>query len=210
MSRRRLGLLGGSFDPPHFGHLHVARAAHDELRLDSVRLVPALRPPHKLGRTLADDRHRVAMVELLARLEPWLEVDLRELERGGTSFTFDTLAQIRRELGSQDVDLYFLVGSDSLVDLPTWHRASELVDLATIVTVPRDAASVELGRAHVRATFPAAAERMLRHVLSANPLPVSSTEVRARVRAGQPIDDLVPPTIADYIRRERLYLGATA
>ncbi len=201
----RLGLLGGSFDPPHLGHLHVARAAHDALDLDRVLLIPAARPPHKLGRVLASDEDRVAMTGLLARAEPWLQVDRRELSRGGTSYTYDTLAEICRDLSNPGDEIFFLLGSDSLVDLPTWHRAAELVTLATIVTVPRDPASLELGRAQVRLALPAAAERILEHVLDVEPMEISSSGIRARARAGQPIDELVPRAVADYLRAHRLY-----
>ena len=201
----RIGVLSGSFDPPHLGHLHVARCARDELALDEVRLIPAAIPPHKRARELADGRHRLAMLALVARGQPWLVVDPRELERGGPSYTFDTLAALRAEGRPADA-LFFLIGSDSLVDLADWWRAPEIVELATFVTVPRDPASTDLGRAQVRARFAApAAERILRHVLDAEMLPISSSQIRARVRAGQPIVELVPAAVADYIERTGLY-----
>jgi nicotinate-nucleotide adenylyltransferase len=205
----RLGILGGSFDPPHLGHLHVARAAHEELELDQVRLVPALRPPHKRERALAPDADRVAMLGKLAALEPWLAVDRRELDRGGTSFTYDTLAGLRRELGDA-AKLFFLLGSDSLADLPSWHRAAEIVQLATIVTVPRESMSVELARSSVRAALPRSADAILAHVLDVEPLPISSSSIRARVRAGLPIDELVPRAIADYVRERGLYRASAS
>ena len=204
MAIERLGLLGGSFDPPHFGHLHVARCAREELALDRVRLLPAARPPHKLDRVLADDDHRLAMLELLKGTNTWLEIDAREFRRGGPSFTHDTLVELRREL-APPVELYFLIGSDSLVDLPTWRRAAELVSLATFVTVPRDPQSLALGQAQVRARLPDAAEGILTHVLDAEMLPISSSQIRARVAAGLPIVELVPTEIAAYIERHRLY-----
>ena len=200
-----IGVLGGSFDPPHLGHLHVERSARDALELDEVRLIPAAIPPHKRMRELAEGRHRLAMLALVARAHPWLVVDPRELERGGPSFTYDTLAALRAQCRPDD-ELYFLIGSDSLVDLPDWRRASELVDLATFVTVPRDAASVELGRAQVRARFATpAAETILLHVLDAEMLPISSSQIRARVHAGQPIVELVPAAVADSSERNGLY-----
>lgn len=204
MAGARLGLLGGSFDPPHLGHLHVARCARDELALERVLLLPAARPPHKLDRTLADDGHRLAMLELLKAGSSWLEIDAREFKRGGPSYTHDTLVELQRELDPA-VALYFLIGSDSLVDLPGWRRAADLVSLATFVTVPRDPQSLALGRAQVRERMPAAAERILAHVLDAAMLPISSSEIRARVAAGLPIDELVPQEIAAYIERHRLY-----
>ncbi len=204
----RIGILGGSFDPPHLGHIHVARVARDELRLNEVRLIPAAIPPHKRLRELADARHRLAMLALIAREAPWLVVDEREIARGGPSYTFDTLTALRAA-GRPDDALFFLIGSDSLVDLADWWKAPELVELATFVTVPRDAGSLELGRAQVRARFPApAAERILRHVLDAEMLPISSSQIRARVRAGQPIVELVPAAVADYVERTGLYRDA--
>ena len=200
-----MGLLGGSFDPPHFGHLHVARSAHDALGLEEVRLIPAAQPPHKRGRVLAPDEDRVAMLDLLAALEPWLKVDRCELDRGGTSFTHDTLVRLREQLRGRDVELFFLLGSDSLVDLPTWHRADELVGLATIVTIARDRASVEMGLSQLDSKLPHAAESIRAHVLEVEPLPISSTQIRARVRAGQPIEELVPRSIAQFIARRGLY-----
>lgn len=207
MAVRRLGLLGGSFDPPHFGHLHVARCAKEELALDRVRLLPAARPPHKLDRALADDDHRLAMLELLKAGSAWLEIDPREFRRGGPSFTHDTLVELRREL-DPSVALYFLIGSDSLVDLPGWRRAADLVTLATFVTVPRDPQSLALGRAQVRERLPDAADRILAHVLDAEMLPISSSQIRARIAAGLPIVELVPQEIAAYIERHRLYRDA--
>jgi len=206
VSASRIGILGGSFDPAHLGHLHVARAAHDELLLDEVRLLPAHRPPHKPARLLASDEHRAAMVERLARLEPWLRVDLRELRRSGTSYTYDTLVEMRREPTAAAAELFFLIGSDSLADFPDWRRADELVGLATFVTVPRDAASLALARANVSARLgPAAAARLLAHVLPVEPLSISSSQVRALVLAGRPIVDFVPRSIAEYIAEHRLY-----
>jgi nicotinate-nucleotide adenylyltransferase len=157
----RIGILGGSFDPPHLGHLHVARCARDELALDEVRLIPAAIPPHKMSRELADGRHRLAMLALVARGQPWLVVDPRELERGGPSYTIDTLSALRTE-GRPDDALFFLIGSDSLVDLADWRRAPEVVELATFVTVPRDRRASPRPRGALRARRrPAAAQHVL-------------------------------------------------
>lgn len=206
--RRRLGLYGGSFDPPHLGHLHVARAAHEELALERVVLIPAAAPPHKRGRVLADGQDRLEMTRRLAAAEPWLEVDSRELDRGGTSFTYDTLKQLRAEFPAETFELYFLIGSDSLLDLPGWHRASELVDLATFVTVPRDRDALAAAQQLLRQRLPAHAEALLANVLAVDPLPISSSQVRARCRAGLPIVELVPRAVAEWIAQRELYSGA--
>ncbi len=201
----RIGLFGGSFDPPHLGHLHVARAAHAELELDTVRLIPAAGPPHKRGRVQAAAADRLEMVRRVAASESWLAVDPRELRRGGTSFTFDTLTELRAEFAGRPIEFWFLIGADSLLDLPGWHRAAELVELATFVTVPRDGARLDEARALLRERLPAHAEQLLRHVLPVEPMPISSSQVRARCRAGLPIDELVPRAVAEWIAERRLY-----
>ena len=210
MATLRLGLYGGSFDPPHLGHLHVACAAHDELGLDRVRLIPAAAPPHKHGRVLASATDRLEMTRRLAALTSWLEVDAREIERGGTSFTFDTLSEVRAEFAGRDIELCFLIGSDSLLDLPGWHRADELIELATIVTVPRDHRAIAEAAALLRARLPAHADALLAQVLNVEPLPISSSQVRARCLAGLPIDELVPRGVAEWIASRGLYRGRTA
>jgi len=206
----RIGLYGGSFDPPHFGHLHVARAAHAELGLDTVRLIPAAAPPHKQGRVQAAAADRLEMTRRLAACESWLAVDPRELRRGGTSYTFDTLTELRAEFAGRAVEFWFLIGADSLLDLPGWHRAAELVELATFVTVPRAGARLDEARALLHDRLPAHAERLLRHVLPVEPMPISSSQVRARCRAGLPIDELVPRTIAEWIAARGLYRDESA
>ncbi len=207
MSSRRVALFGGSFDPPHFGHLHVARAARAELSLDEVRLLPAAEPPHKRTRVLAPASDRLEMVTRLAQLEPWLVVDRRELARGGTSYTFDTLTEVRAELAGEVVELYFLIGSDSLFDLPNWHRAAELVRLARFVTVARDRTRLDLAAAELHARLPAAAPTLLTDLLRVAPLPISSSQVRERCRLGASIDDLVPPRVREWIEQRGLYRG---
>jgi nicotinate-nucleotide adenylyltransferase len=201
----KIGLLGGSFDPPHLGHLHVARAAHLELRLDSVRLIPAAAAPHKQGRVQASAADRLEMARRLASSERWLSVDPRELHRGGTSYTFDTLTELHAELSGTNSGLWFLIGADSLIDLPGWHRAAELVRLATFVTIPREDSDLDEARALLRARLPDHAEALLANVLSVDRVPVSSSQIRARCRAGLPIDELVPASVAEWIRSRRLY-----
>jgi len=206
---RRLGILGGSFDPPHLGHLHVARAARAELGLERVVLLPAAAPPHKRDRELARAEDRLEMVARLAALEPWFAVDRREIDRGGTSWTYETLAamraELRRDAAAPPTELCFLIGADSLLDLPGWHRAAELVTLATFVTVPRAGVALPAIAAQLRARLPSAADALLARVLRVEPLPISSSEVRARCRAGQPIDGLVPPAVAEWIAARGLY-----
>ncbi len=204
--RPRAALLGGSFDPVHLGHLHLAREALGRLALTEVRFLPAYVPPHKRDRALLPIDDRLLLLDAALRDEPAFVVDPREARRGRACYTFDTLTELRAELGSE-AEVMFLIGGDSLRDLPKWYRAPDLVRTFTLVTVPRDPdVDVERLLAPVRLKFPAdLVEKLRRFVLPVEPLPVSSTEIRARVRDGRPIDDLVPAAVARLIEERGYY-----
>lgn len=211
---------GGTFDPVHNGHLAVARAARDALQAP-VWLLPAADPPHK-DATHADARQRACMLDLAVAGEPGLKVDRRELHRGGPSYTIDTLLDLRAELGS-GVPIAWLVGGDSLNALHTWHRWRELFGQAHIVAVQRPGSHVDAGAlarqapqvhaevAHRWCDF-AALHATPAGGLAVLPLqelrPESSTELRRRVAAGDEWRGWVPPSVAGYIDRHRLYSTA--
>ncbi len=150
---------------------------------------------------------RLALLRLAVAEDPRFDIEEYEIRLGRPSYTFDTLSHLAAIAGDE-VELYFLIGGDSLVDLPKWYRAAELVRTFTLVTVPRDP-DLDLDRllepARVGLGEPAA-EKLRRFVLPVAPLPISSTEIRARVRAGRPIDDLVPAPVAAEIAARRHYL----
>jgi nicotinate-nucleotide adenylyltransferase len=201
----RLGLLGGTFNPIHEGHLAIARAARVGLKLDSVVLVPAARPPHKAHDTsLAPAEDRLAMTRLAAASEPGLEVSGIELERTGPSFTIDTVrAFLARDPG---VELYFIIGCDTLPELATWRAARELLSLARFAVVARPGRELEADLARFERDFGTEAARAVRErIVPMEPAAVSATEVRARVAGGKPIEGLVPGAVAEYIRAHRLY-----
>jgi nicotinate-nucleotide adenylyltransferase len=201
----RLGLLGGSFNPIHAGHVAMARAARTALGLDRVVLVPAARPPHKQrDLSLAPAEDRLAMARLAAASEPGLDVSPIELERAGPSFTIDTVrAFLSKEPG---VELYFVVGSDTVPELASWKDVRELLRLARFAVVGRAGRDLEKDFAHLEKEIGAEAVRGLRErVVPMEPSSVSATEVRARVAAGKPIDGWVPGAVADYIRSHKLY-----
>ncbi len=208
---------GGTFDPVHTGHLAIACTVRDALAAD-VRLIPAADPPHK-GETHADAAHRLRMLALAIAGEPGLVIDARELRREGPSYTVDTLRDLRAELGDQ-APIAWLVGSDSLVQLHTWHRWRELFTYAHVLVVERVGSRVDpgsLGRhspdvqAEIGPRWRRAGE------LSASPAggfavlplprprPESSTELRRRLVAGEPWQDWVSPAVAAYIVRHHLY-----
>jgi nicotinate-nucleotide adenylyltransferase len=203
----QVGILGGSFDPVHLGHLVVGETARDQLALDRVLFIPAASPPHKLGRVLASARDRLAMLRLAIRDNPGLDWSDLEIRRGGTSYTLDTLLELRRKLGPA-AGLHFLIGADSALELHTWHRARELLDLARFVIIPRPGFDTEeLDR--LRGALGAGrVARLKRSLLRSPHLAISSTDLRERVASGRSIRYLVPEPVRRYIERHALYRGA--
>ena len=207
---RRVAFLGGSFDPVHNGHLHVASAARSHFDLAAVHFLPAPCPPHKRSQRMTDIDDRLALLRLALSDEPTFVIDDAEVRRGGTSYTYDTLCEKREVLG-EDVEVCFVIGGDSLRDLPKWYRAEDLVREFTLITVPRDPdASLDELLGPAAAALPAAdVDRLRRHVLPVEPLPISSTEIRALCRAGD-VDEaelsrLVPSAVARAIVERGLY-----
>jgi nicotinate-nucleotide adenylyltransferase len=198
---RRIGLFGGTFDPPHVGHLALAEWARERLRLDRVVFMPAGSPPHKRGRPLSAAARRLAMTRLAVRGHPGFEVSALEARRRGPSYTVDTLRALRR--AHPGARLYLLIGADSLDEFDTWHEPEAILELATLAVAARPGA-----RAAPRAKRHAArgGRRAGRVARLGNPgLDVSSTAIRARVRAGRTVRFLVPDAVAAYIARHRLY-----
>jgi len=211
--RRRVGLVGGTFDPPHVGHLALARAARDALGLHEVRLVPTGRSWQK-GEAGASAMQRLEMTRLaLTGLDPAerLSVDPREVVRDGPTYTVDTLAQLRAELGPEPM-LVLVLGSDQLRNLPTWHRWHELFRHAHLAATQRETVGLdalppeldELLGQRGRDALPDAPSGAL--VLFRMPaVPVSATALRAQIRRGERPDGLSPPAVLDYIQANRLY-----
>ena len=187
----RLGILGGTFDPIHVGHLAAASEVHFALGLDTVLLIPASAQPLKPAPT-ASGRDRLAMCQAAVANDPRLQVSDIDLARGGATYTVDTLGDLRKQHPA--ADLFFITGADSLATLPQWKDYETLVTLATFVGVTRP------GHSLTKSDVP--------HVLLEVPaLAVSSTHVRDRVRAGAPINYLVPDAVAQYVHDHQLYLG---
>ncbi len=211
--RRRIGLLGGSFDPPHLGHLHVARAARTRFGLDRLVLMPAAQSPFKLERELADGEHRLAMLALLFAGEPGCETSDLELRRGGRSFTIDTVRELPRALGEpEDCAIFLLLGSDNLAGLAGWRVAQALLERVEPVVVRRGG-SLAPELAALRERLPAALVNKLEAgALDLPPVEVSSTQLRAALAGAGPADALalVPPSVQRYIRAHGLYGASRA
>ena len=200
----RLGIFGGTYDPPHVGHLLVAIDAADRLALDRLVLIPAATQPFKVGQTAAAPEHRLAMTRLMAEADARFEVDPIEIERPGLSYTVDTLeALAARHPGAER---YLLLGADAASQFGAWRSPERITALARVVVLRRaegagGAATPEGGAAPDDSSGGGAS--FLR--LTTRRVDVSSTEVRARVRAGKSIRGFVPDAVADYVAAARLY-----
>ncbi|HEX2016092.1 MAG TPA: nicotinate-nucleotide adenylyltransferase [Solirubrobacteraceae bacterium] len=199
----RLGILGGTFDPPHIGHLVCAQEARAELALDRVLLMPVAVAPHKARPGQADPEHRLAMCELAAAPDRGLEVSAVELERGGMSFTVDTLRQVHAR--QPEDHLSFIVGGDAAASFASWREPEAILELAELAVAERVGAEGPDLRAAL-AGLPA--DRV--HFFDMPRLDVSSTTIRERVAAGRPVAHLAPGPVLDYIERHRLYRPAPA
>ena len=187
----RIGILGGTFDPPHIGHLLAATDAYDALGLDQVLFVPAAAQPLKPA-TVAPAADRLAMVERLVAGDSRFAAEPIEIERGGLSYTVDTLRALRDRFKSDHaLALFLLLGADAAATLPQWREPGAVASLAEVVVLQRAGA----------AGNPAAPVR----AIDTRRVDVSSTEVRARVRAGKSIRGFVPEPVAAYIEGRRLY-----
>ena len=212
----RLGILGGTFDPVHEGHLAMVRAAAAAARLDRVLLIPCARPPHKERPDLTDGYHRLAMLALLVPLDPIVSVSSIELRRGGISYTIDTLRDLHAD--HPRADLLLIVGSDSFAEMATWRDHDEILARVAIAVIRRPGAgaeslqgrlpsSLEKALRPAGAVWPGSFEGMLpfASVAECTPVEISSTEIRNRVREGRPIGGMVPAPVETYIHRQGLY-----
>jgi nicotinate-nucleotide adenylyltransferase len=188
----KLGIFGGSFDPVHLGHLLVAQAALEELALDKLFFVPAARSPFKPDSLPAPDAVRLQLLRLALAGKPNCEVDSQEIERGGVSYTVDTLRNYAREFSQ--AKLFYLIGADNTAGLNGWREADVLAGLAEFVAVPRPGGAV--------AVFP---PPFRGRTLKGFPFDVSSSAIRARIKAGLTIEHMVPEAVAGVIHDAKLY-----
>jgi nicotinate-nucleotide adenylyltransferase len=194
----RLGLMGGTFDPIHVGHLLVAEVAREAFRLDRVVFVPAGDPPHK-GEAVTDAEHRYAMTLLATGPNAGFVVTRRELERAGPSYSLTTIREYREEIGASG-ELFFITGADTVLEIRTWYRWEEVLQSCRFIAVTRPG----FDSAALGAVLPESLRERVTLVESPG-FDLSSTEVRERVRHGEPIRYLVTDTVEVYIRKHELY-----
>jgi nicotinate-nucleotide adenylyltransferase len=201
-TRMKTGVLGGSFNPIHVGHLILASEIREIAQLDSVLFVPAYSPPHKTASDMVSGRHRLRMVDMAVADNPFFKASDVELRRGGVSYTIDTICELRRR--HPDDDFYFIIGADSVPELATWHRIDELVGLCRFLTGTRPGHEPCWG-ALQRILPEATIGELQAGMVFTTPVGVSSSMIRGRIGQGRTIKYLVPKTVEEYIATHGLY-----
>jgi nicotinate-nucleotide adenylyltransferase len=198
---RRIGIMGGSFDPIHIAHLIMAESAREALSLDLVLFVPAGSQPLKSGKYVTPAQHRLAMVELAIAGNPHFAISSVDMDRPGPSYTVDTVAALRQEWGGPGVEMWFIVGADSLSTFPMWRDPNGILVHARLAVVRRP--GVEPDILALRAEIPLLEERL--DWVDAPLIDISGTDIRRRVAADLSIRYRVPDAVRDYIEANRLY-----
>jgi nicotinate-nucleotide adenylyltransferase len=199
-SPARLGILGGTFDPVHHGHLVAAQEAWHQLALDRVIFVPASVPPHKPNQAISAAHHRLRMLELAIEGHSQLALSRVDLDRPGPCYTTDMLRLLRAQWGDGPV-FFFIEGADSLADIAGWHQPREILDACELAVVRRPGVVLDLPS--LERSLPGLTARL--HWVQMPWLDISSSDLRARVCDGRPISFLVPPAVEKYVQRHRLY-----
>lgn len=197
----KVGILGGTFDPVHFGHLRIAEEAQQRIGLDTVLFIPAGQPWIKINRNITMANHRIKMLELAIALESSLEVSTVEIERKGPSYTVDTIAILQEQMDLK-AELFFILGWDSLVEMPRWKEPAKLVKKCHLVALTR----ANVCRPDLQAlekNIPGIADRTI--ILDMPPIDISSSDIRRRVAVGLSLEGLVPDKVAEYIVMHNLY-----
>ncbi len=198
----KLGIMGGTFDPIHLGHLATAETVREIFALDEIIFIPAARPPHKLDKDISDEYSRLTMTLLATQSNEFFRVSDMEIKRKGLSYTLDTMNELYETFG-RSTELFFIIGADSLADLSKWHAARELVAKCHFIATTRQGVDVDFSA--VEKFFGAAATEHIHRVTTPG-LEISSTAIRERVRLGRSIKYLVPEVVEEFILREGLYL----
>ncbi|MBM7716336.1 nicotinate-nucleotide adenylyltransferase [Siminovitchia sp. FSL H7-0308] len=186
---RKVGILGGTFDPPHLGHLIIANEALDQLGLDEIKFMPNQEPPHKKRNTGTSATDRLKMVELAIADHQKFSLEKIELERRGRSYTYDTIKELKER--TPDADFYFIIGADMVEYLPNWYKIDELVKLVRFVGTNRP-------RFQLETPYPI-------QIVEVPKVDISSTLIRNRVKAGKSVKYLLPDSVIRYIEENRLY-----
>lgn len=207
IKRRRIGIYGGTFDPPHMGHLITADQARQDADIDVMVFLPAGDPPHK-GHEVTRVEHRLAMLELAIESSPDFHISTVEIERTGASYSYNTMRCFTEKY--PDSDFYFLMGEDSFLNIESWHRWEELLELVTTLVVLRPEGKDPERKNHVRQDTEAWRRELIDRgfrvmVTGTYPLDISSTDIREDIKEGRSVRYLVPDAVLEYIEREGVY-----
>jgi nicotinate-nucleotide adenylyltransferase len=201
----RIGIMGGTFDPIHYGHLVTAEEARVQFHLDRVIFVPSGHPPHKEERKSLDPEYRYLMAVIATASNPYFTVSRMEIDRPGPSYTIDTIREIKRELGGE-AELFFITGADAILEILTWKEPEKILEECVFIAATRP--GYDLRRLEESLPEPEKARhrtdpRVLTMEIPA--LAISSTDIRRRVREGRPIRYLVPEGVAEFIEKHGFY-----
>jgi len=197
-----IGVLGGTFDPIHKGHLLLAEEVRARLNLVEVLFVPAGQPWLKVDSLISPAEHRVEMVRLAIADKPYFKLSTMEIERAGPTYTVDTIAELKARLGTAN-ELFFILGWDNLAELPQWRQPSRLISMCRLVAVPRPGYPLPDLKA-LEASIPGLSQRVT--LMGKPEVDISATEIRDRVARGLSIRHFVPRPVGEYIRQHKLYL----
>jgi len=198
-----IGVLGGTFDPIHMGHLVLAEEVRARLNLAEILFVPAGRPWLKVGSPGSPAGHRVEMVRLAIADKPYFKLSTVEIERAGPTYTVETIAELKAQLGARD-EIFFILGQDNLAELPRWRQPSRLITMCRLVAVPRPGYPLPDLKA-LEASIPGLSQRVM--LMDKPEIDISASAIRDRVARGLSIHHLVPEPVAGYIRQHKLYLA---
>ena len=199
---KEICLMGGTFDPIHYGHLVVAEEVRQSFNLDKVVFMPAGRPPHKTGQIISEPHHRVNMTLLATASNPYFEVSTLEVERRGPSYTVDTVEEIKKAYGIDKV--YFITGADAVLEMLTWKDVERLLSMTTFIAATRPGYDLH----HLEDTLKTLPKEIIKKILPLEvpALSISSSNIRARVREERSIKYLLPEPVEAYIQKNKLYL----
>ena len=200
VKERKVGLLGGTFDPIHIAHLIIAEECRSYLSLERIFFVPAGVPPHKLSKPITPPEHRIAMAELAIASNPYFTVSRLDIDRPGPCYSTDTVSLLSRQLGDQ-AEIYFIIGTDSLIDMPTWHEPARLIELCRFAVVGRPDYEVDMN--YLESVLPGIRSRV--ELVDAPAISLSSSGIKRRIRSGHSIKYQVPEPVEEYIYNHQLY-----
>lgn len=199
--KKKVGILGGTFDPIHVGHLMTAEAVRDEYHLDKVIFIPAAVPPHKQNQDVTEAMHRYVMTVLATCSNPNFEVSDIEMNRPGPSYTIDTIRELLERFG-EDTEFYFITGADAIQEIHTWDRIEELLEMCHFIGASRQGCLPDVNQ--IKASFGELGKRKI-HRLETPELEISSTDIRNRIKKGYSIKYIVPTAVEQYIYKQGLY-----